>query len=349
MKKFNRLVFFLAIFPVMLILLAGCGSGKKEAEPDTHGRVLQEVTIKPAEFEVNTVLADLLNPRIVAGDGSSFYVYDDADKIIYRFKPDGELINTIGEGEGRGPGEVLNVSSISIDEDHVWVLDSGQASLLKFRKSGEFLGVKALKGQAIRALAAKGDKLVVMNMVNSELFTSMSKGLADEKTNTFGAGFLKNQEQNVVSTFGTMLAQEKGGFVYVPAYANRVYYYNAADSLEFMKVTPGGQDFQPSVIRTDEQGRMAISAPHSEFETAAAALSEGRLYLAVKHNVKENAAESDESKAEYFMDVFSAEDAAYQYSFRVPVIGGYSGMVFFGNTLITIAAGDIVKYETNLN
>lgn len=79
----------------------------------------------------------LTAPVGVATDGGNLYVADSTGGLIYAFKQDGTFIKTFGKGQ------VIDPIYLAIDpkDGLLYVTDRGKQAILKFKTTGEYVGV----------------------------------------------------------------------------------------------------------------------------------------------------------------------------------------------------------------
>jgi hypothetical protein len=104
---------------------------KWDKNPDSH-------------FASQRIIPLETNDDILMGDIKSIKVYDDTYFIldsrntIFRFDKDGKYLSKISR-QGRGHGEYLDIRTIDVFEDEVYVLSSFEKKILTYSFNGEFL------------------------------------------------------------------------------------------------------------------------------------------------------------------------------------------------------------------
>ena len=317
----------------------------KENSSDIE-REMKSVTFREIYFDENSKVNDLYRPVILQSDESSFYAIDFSDMVIYRFDFEGELINTIGNGKGRGPGEILLAPDFFVDDNDIWVVDSNQLLVQRFKKNGEFIDSRNIKGHPLRIIA-QDNKLSLLVFGGREgLFRSIPKDLDSESISKFGV-VIEDQAKNIMSLGGTLQSREDKGFIYVPSYASSIYFYDNLDSLSFIANAPDNQSFIPSEDKSTSE-RMMIMAPDPDIQRKRSLVSGGMLYVYVTHRISEGSANNEEETKELFLDVFDLENGEYHYSFTPPeLLTDFT--IVGGDTLIVIADSKIKMYKFSIN
>jgi hypothetical protein len=144
-----------SVLPVLLPLLAGCGSGSPSSgvevtrETLPNGATLVRYGALPAE-PTATLEADLSLGRLegesweVFGDvrgidadrDGAIYVLDYQSREIQVFAPDGAHIRTLG-GPGDGPGEISAANGLLMDPEGIlWVNDHGRMRIVGLQPDG---------------------------------------------------------------------------------------------------------------------------------------------------------------------------------------------------------------------
>jgi len=313
-----------------------------------YERLVTDIKAERIDFKDTAELSDILDPGIIKSDGADFYVENKEEMRIYRFGLNGELKNIIGKGKGKGPGEMLRISDYFIDGDDIWILDSGQITLLKFKKTGEFVGSKVLKQGVAKLAVQSQDKIALLSIFGEYLFTSIPKDLEDEQSVVFGDDFIKDQRMNSASVLGNLEGLETGGFIYIPTFAGYLYYYNELDSVSFFVETRDEQEFAPSNIRQGAGGRIAIGSPDTKVKTDQALIADGKLYVLVTFRDEKDEAGEPVQNPTQFIDVYKAEMGEYLYSFTPPV--SVQNFTIINDNFIAISPdSEIEKYKMEQN
>lgn len=85
-------------------------------------------------FEIAGVSEEFISSSHMRfGEDDYIYVADNDKKVVKQFDINGNLINSFGNGEGRGPGEFLIIIDILLDQSgYLWVLDDRNSRITVF-------------------------------------------------------------------------------------------------------------------------------------------------------------------------------------------------------------------------
>lgn len=121
------------VFLCLLVLFLFAG---EKAPAQNKVRLIKASTV-PVEFSLEDQ-AVLARPVCLKSDSNKIYVVDSQDNAIKIFSKTGKFLSAIGK-QGRGPGELIMPSSISIYKDQLFVSDFGNRRIQVFDKSGKFI------------------------------------------------------------------------------------------------------------------------------------------------------------------------------------------------------------------
>lgn len=181
MKKYKQLlIIVLIVLPLVLV-----SSYYLFNNPDSSKEILDEVSVvfrsenerKIIDYEwrelpsepLEKINEGLYNPIFLRIWDNSLYIMDWGDHIVKRFDQSGELLNVIGNGEGRGPGEFLKTVGMAYRDGKIWVIDGYKREVLAFDTSGTFLESFTVKHNLTKIaltdggiyLRAIGDSLLI--------------------------------------------------------------------------------------------------------------------------------------------------------------------------------------------
>ncbi|GAA0365886.1 NHL repeat-containing protein [Bacillus horti] len=127
MKKIAcALCFFLAL------ILVGCSQNTNH-EVNINRIFAEEYSIEELELEV-----ELKEPRGLTMIGDDLIIVDSGNNRLLRINKSGKLVQTIGE-TGHGNGEFLNPVAVAVDEQFIYVADSGNSRVQKLTMDGSFI------------------------------------------------------------------------------------------------------------------------------------------------------------------------------------------------------------------
>lgn len=128
----------------------------------------------------------LLKPEKIMASDELIFILDRGDETIKVFSTTGVLKKTIG-GKGEGPGEFLSAISFSLNQDHVFVLDSMSERIHVFSRNGlQYIESRRFKGYFDSgssydiALAGSGECFIARNsgIKGDKLVTRLDKSLS---------------------------------------------------------------------------------------------------------------------------------------------------------------------------
>lgn len=233
------------------------------------------------------------------------FVADWGDMQIKRFSFDGRLLNTIGNGQGSGPGEFGNIVDYSVKGDHIWIADSRLLKASLFTVTGDY--VRQIKPGGIpllRLTETESGNLVFLTMHTDGLFARVS---GEDSIHVFGE-MLKNQVENPLALQGTIESLPGGGFVYAPMFASYIFYFNEKGDLFHAFYTPDGIKF-PSGANRVEGGNVIFTPPTSTTIISSLSVDNGYLYVLTVY-------ESEERRSN--LDKFKVKTGKYVNSYDVP-------------------------------
>lgn len=99
-----------------------------------------------------------------------FYVADMGDFTIKKIDESGNIVQTFGEGQGRGPGELLSVRSLHVNKKgEIWVADERNGTITIFEQDGTWkIHHPRTLSSGVTSLGS--EKYVLRSRFNSQLF-----------------------------------------------------------------------------------------------------------------------------------------------------------------------------------
>ena len=264
---------------ILLLALSACAEGKQASPgPDSE----PQPTTRIFDYEVDDYLAlskydseTLFTPGFLDIIDDELYIIDYGDLKIKRFSMDGELLNTILESRGEGPGEVQNPTAIDIIDDDVWVLDPNPRKILRFKKSGELIEHLKLPDLALRMVRAE-DRFILLTRMNSEIFTTIND--SGHVVLEFGQD-VTNQVDNRMALDGWM-RRTSTGFFYVPRLFGTVYQYGTEGNLLMTFQTIDGLEPPDGKEQTEEfNGMPVMRPPEAEIQTRGISIYKDEIIL----------------------------------------------------------------------
>ena len=241
-------------------------------------------------------------------NGDALFVTDFDDGMrIKRFSLDGQLLNTIGNGRGEGPGELQLAADFHVADGEVWVADTRARHVSRFTVEGTFLDRFNADSNPLRVTASRG-RVVLMRMGPAELFQIIDT--TGTVARTFG-DLVSNQTKNFMALDGHLVAGPEEGFIYVPKYASYLYYYSTEGELDNVVQTIDRRAF-PSVQADESGGGIRYGAPSPPVQVFSASVSEGILYLQMYFR-------REDEPSVHVLDRYDWASGSYINSTRLPI------------------------------
>lgn len=277
-------------------------------EQQNQERIWRNVpTEKIAElpFEEEIIL---YNPGYIIPDiNGDVYVVDYGVYEILRFDSSGAYVRSYGNGLGRGPGEFLSITNVSLVSDSIIsVIDNNNRTKSSFSKtSGKLIDSELFdtrKSPVRYAVTDSGIEYIV-RYDNKFLFESRFEGNNVE----FGE-LMENQHSFAGMLIDGLLGTHGNNMVYVPLRFPAILIYDVDGTLLVSKKTMAYDDSfeEPRLVRVESNGLVSYRG-------------EGGLVTGMA------SVEGDEILLHSFVDedvvavdVYEAESANYKYSFRLP-------------------------------
>lgn len=272
-QQFNLQTLVLFFMSIMMISSCSDSQNGDDRIGRGEGRIWEEVRFEQLSGfeELNEHLSNPVKIRIA---GNEIYIVDRGVNQILQFSDSGELINTIGNGTGRGPGEFLSVSSIDVDGDHIWVADSQLAKIDQFTLSGDPVKTMSLDERPY-SIAVSGRDLYAHFSSPSISFAKLdSAGQISEEIK------LELIDGNNFMAFsGSIKSTSYGdGFYYLPVYSNHIYSYRPGEMISRFIEHPEETEF-PAVDEHQSNGAQVspgLSIPNRFFYAGSGG---DRLYM----------------------------------------------------------------------
>ena len=166
LSVYAAIAFFTSLFTISCSNSDAQGPTKVDAtkwdkNPDSHFTSRQIIPLETAD-------------DILMGDIKSIKIYDDtyfildSRNVIFRFDKDGRFLSRIAR-QGRGRGEYLDIRSIDVSGDEVYVLSSFEKKILTYSFDGEFLSEINLDEQYFDMAVEDSYILLFSNNCNNSL------------------------------------------------------------------------------------------------------------------------------------------------------------------------------------
>lgn len=321
MRKYSQLLIIIILLPVIFIssyFLFNTNETEKELLGDISvtlreesERVFPDYTWEELDSNALGMINDTLyNPIFLKAWDKSVYITESTSiNSIKRFNQKGELLNVIGNGRGRGPGEILNVSDFDYNKGKIWVTDVNKREVMAFDSSGTFEESFSVR-QMPTKIAVSDDAVYLRVLADSLLIYKYdSEG---EVTNSFGR-ITDDQYKHTMSLLGRVkYLDEREELLYASYKASYLFYYDkdgnlirsfeTIDKIKFPFSEPEMQD-----------GNYIASAPRMMAELTDVVVSNDTLLLKTFTYFDETAHERID-----YIDFYSLDGEEYFYSVKVP-------------------------------
>lgn len=319
MKTINKVIIITCIFIVALIIRAFWPDNEKKdvkliaknVEIEKFDRKVESIDekFKP----VSGFKQKLIRPIIMKKHRNELYICDYGNMKILRVDTAGNVINAIGKGLGKGPGEFTQIMDFSFYNNSIYVLDLNKIMIMKFSLDGKYVGSVTLEDRTTRLVSNKSG-FISLYLGGEYLFKKMDK--QRKNINKFGS-FIENQQINTLSLGGIIEPLNENEFLYAPAYASLVYYYDYKGTLKSYTKLPAGQSFSASIkINNDDMRR--TMRPDPAYKTIAVSQTPERIYVQVYKQEGENIPESEAPKHRaLYLNVIDKESRDYVKSYQL--------------------------------
>lgn len=324
----------LGVLLVLFLLPFGCVKNSKTSIPkvqvEKFEREYSNIKFQKVDSTLYRDTEDLLIPVAIEYSNEKYYISDNGRMKVFVFDENWGLIDSIGKGAGRGPGEILGIIDFEVSGDNIWIIDGPNLAIHKFNTDGEYQDSETFEMNPSR-IVSNGDQLVTLNSSPGELFSEI-EGDALVSESRFGR-LIEDQEKNFMALFGHLESRAKGGFSYIPQHQSLIYNYNKEHEIDFISKRPDGQDF-PINEDTESNSNSSVQAPKSDVTAFAADTFDGKLYVGVYSSITDKD----------YLDVYNRKDGEYIKTIKPPF--GCVDFEIIENTFTCIERGErVVVYE----
>ena len=297
---------------LIALILAACRPGDDPPNPyhltaDIEGNPSIERTWVEPEIEKVAFLSSgdeytLYAPNALEiGADGRLYVFDYGNNRIKAFTRQGTYLRTYGEGEGRGPGQMLTMTDLGVWRDSlVYVVDGRQRRVLFFdRSEGSFLRHERYEQSVDRfALTSDSAAYSVRDSRGSNFLV-----MAAPERRTVVSQIVSRKMPPIVLD-GRLHASRRRA-VFVPFYFPVVLTYTPADTTGVAHPTPDYGEVPMPEARTEQGG--TVTFPPAENVQAGSSLHEGTLAV---QRVNVDSIE---------FDLYDADAMTYRHTVRLPI------------------------------
>ena len=247
----------------------------------------------------------LFRPRTIKLDArGDIYVVDSGDKLVKKFSREGELLLSIGKGQGSGPGEFLHPIDYDIDpQGNIWVCDARTNLVSVFRADGALARTIRVNALPYRITVSAPDLFVLM-LDRDELFGAFDS--TGRLLYTFGR-FLREQAKFSMVLDGWIAGMSGATFVYAPLYRGMIVRLGYSGNIEMIRETIYSYPW-PKMHITPEGGTyVSNEAPYSSISLSC-----------VDDTVFVLSRAGPQSKEESTLDAYDGGNGDYLFSTRLP-------------------------------
>jgi len=280
----------------------------------------------------------LLHPvQVALGPNGRVYVLDYSDFRLRVFTSDGQLLRTIGQGKGQGPGEFSHPIDFAVDpRGRVWVLDATTARLTVFSATGTLDTLWMVPFPASRLALSPDGRHYVLFPVSPRREGAFALFRDGHLLGFFGQ-LAPDQWQRWIAFDGRLMG-DREGFYYTAIRAGRIALFDWNGQVRFLRPGIDPVPF-PQPERTPEGGLRltprhrfvsydVAPGPHPETFAVMGLLPVDGSYRAV-------------------IDVYHRHDGRYCYSLQLPQ-GGF-GFTFHHNRLYLVNRIALLAYRLEGN
>jgi len=298
----------------------------KTITPKKFERVFRPVQLEKT-FLGDSITKHLINPVDFVFKNGDLFVLDMSDEKVKQFHMNGNLVNTIGNGTGRGPGEMIQAIDFFIQGEKIWIIDNSLMRVSRFDLNGQFENSFSVDYHPIY-ITGFGENLFIRTIAQEHIIKRL-----DYEGNQLGefGNFLEKQIQKPLSVTGRIDAYNNS-VIFVPTIASLVYFYRA-DTLYQVARRADGLTFKSSIDKSDEDRKMYM-APEAKVHAYEIKVVGDNLYILLFERANE-VEQGQPSVKRRFVDVYNAVSGKYRYSFDIPVTIGSDIMGNGNNLFIT--------------
>jgi hypothetical protein len=285
----------------------------KPVEQNSNDRMWREV-----HFDFFSIVDDLISSYWIINDiNENFYVANNDDNKIKKFHASDGLINSIGIGRGRGPGEIAGFDGFFVDNSlKIWVTDESNGRFTIYKQDGSFEIFHSSEILTKVLPLADDTHYVAEYRFDSQL---KIKSIVDDQVEYYSESLLKNEGQQWAYVLNSTLAKDSyGGFIRVFYWINDfVRYNNQGEIIYFRRPVnpPSLADLIINPPRRYESGQEVWFNevdPSSRLQrTADAKVYNDQIHLLIiefRNGVR----------YQDFVDVYELHYGDYLYSYRLP-------------------------------
>jgi len=252
-------------------------------------------------------------------DTGNVYAWD-YNYRLNKFSPSGELLVKIGKGRGKGPGEFTLPLDVAIDEEgKIWICDGATNLVQVFKSDGSLYKVIRLQTSASKIRVLNPDTFVVMKSIPSDYLFEIYD-IDGRLLKKLGSNLIHEQSKFPLVLSGSFDVED--GFLYLTFhYLGFIVCYDIKSGDVRYVVETMDRNLFPKIQVSGQGGKGVMRiAEDSEIASLDVVVSDGKIYVRSGSGLKERA---------IVLDVYSAIDGRYLYSFRFNKFGFLKGKFFY--------------------
>lgn len=303
---------------------------------------------KDVDFIESGVSTNFLESNnLILKSDSILYAEDLNHLVINVYDTDANLVNILGNGQGRGPGEFLHIASVSIDEsDNIWALDlmNNRATILNPNDNDDFqilefpfVPLRVIPtGTNEYLLEQRFDNYIKRFTLNGE-FIEQYDVLVDDPPLWSGvlvSNFALAPDNSLVSTL---------------IHLNYLVKYSPTGEIEYFR-KPISPPEIPKIepYHANDAGRVnSVDYTSWEQTTSGVYIVDDEIHVLIRDNFVWFLHEQRVESRQEIVDVYNLENGDYQYSYKLPA--QLQSMTVSGTYLAGIpeSLGKLVIWEVN--
>ncbi|MGF1669782.1 MAG: 6-bladed beta-propeller [Balneolaceae bacterium] len=282
-------------------------------------QTLKERQWRDFEFRESGVSAEFLESNnMVFKSDSILYAEDLNNLVVNIYDTKARLINSLGAGNGRGPGEFLHISDLRIDESgNVWALDpmNNRATILNPKNKDNFqiiefpvVPLRVLPVGTTEYLLEKRFDNYIKRYTLSGDFIDQMEVLVDDPPLWSGV---------LVSNF--TMAPDKS-IISALIHINYLVKYSVTGTIEYFRKPISSPDF-PKIepYYANDVGRVnSVDYTSWEQTTSGVHIVGDEIHVLIRNNFVWFPHEQRVESRRETVDVYNLENGDYQYSYKLP-------------------------------
>jgi len=309
MKKITVIsLFFLLVISISCSENKEVGSSISTEEQNVpYERNFLKVDLVPIQLD-EKLDSLLINPIQLKIFNNQLYVVDYSPMTIYRFNLSGDLDRILGNGRGRGPGEIQQIMDFDVAEGKIYVSDLNNFKVAVYTKEGEHIKDILTEERPTRILTIR-EELYGNSIPSEYLVTEFDK--EGKSVEEFGK-FIEDQYENSIVYTGEFGRSNKNIVFTMYQTSKTVVFDDKKDPM----VLSGPEAFGfPEMVFDESSGRREkVSKNRDIWQTLAKADNEEIVIATtLASDLQKN---PDDPRT--ILDFYNAENGSYKHSIMLP-------------------------------